>query len=80
MEEAFGSLNKLNLDQTINLIYLCFKWGAKKENQEVDFTADDVADWLEDDLGQFKDIGELMISQMSKIAESKNQPAPQRGA
>jgi hypothetical protein len=34
----------------INLIYACFKYGAKKEGQEVDFTADDIGDWLNDDV------------------------------
>lgn len=77
IDETFNSLDKLNLDQTVNLIYCCFKYGAKKEGLSVDFNADDVGDWLNDDLNKIGEITKLMISQMPK---SKNQKAPRLGA
>lgn len=77
IEQTFESLDKLSLDQTINLFYCCFKYGAKKEGLEVDFSADDVGDWLNDDLDKLGEIVELMKDQMPR---SKNRKAPRKGA
>jgi hypothetical protein len=73
--ETFLSLDKLNLDQLINLFYACFKYGAKKDGQEVDFTADDVGDWLNEDMDKITECMKL-IGEQSPV--SKNLKAPQK--
>lgn len=77
IDETFNSLDSLNLDQTVNLIYCCFKYGAKKEGLEVDFDPDAVGDWLNEDMDKVKEIIDLMVEQMPK---SKNRKAPRKGA
>ena len=71
--ETFSQLDRLNLDQMINLIYACFKYGAKKEGKDVDFTPDDVGDWLNDDMEK---ITECMNEIALQSPKSKNLKAP----
>ena len=73
VQETFNQMDKLNLDQMINLIFACFKYGERKEGKEVDFTADDVGDWLNDDMGK---IAECMTLIGEQTPTSKNQKAP----
>lgn len=76
LTDTFSRLDNLNLDQVINLFYCCFKYGAKKNGEEIDFTADDVGDWLNDDVDK---ISECMKEIELQSPRSKNLEAPKKG-
>ena len=45
----FASMQKLSAGNTIKLVYVGLLYGAKKDNQDIDFTIEDVGDWLDKD-------------------------------
>ena len=58
----------LSLHNAINLIYVGLKHGARKSKVEFNYTADDIADWIDDEgMDIFNEAMEIFGSQMAKI-------------
>ena len=76
VEDVLNKWDELDFKQLLTLVYCCFKYGAKYENQEVDFTQENVNDWIWDDMDKMVELKELILKGMPK---SKNLKAPQRG-
>ena len=58
----------LSLANAINLIYVGLKHGARKTKVEFNYTADDIADWIDDEgMEVFNEAMQLFGEQMAKI-------------
>lgn len=75
IEEALTGWDKLDFRQMLKIIYCSFKYGAKFEGQEVDFTQENVNDWIWEDMEKMNELKELIIKSMPK---PKNPKAPQK--
>ena len=60
--------DNISLSNAIDLIYVGLKHGARKSKEEFKYTADDVADWIDDDgMDVFNECMEIFSEQMAKI-------------
>lgn len=75
LEEILNNWDKIDLLGYLRLTYCCFKYGAKSEGQEIDFTQENVNDWIWEDMSKLDEIKEEIFKSMP----SKNPKAPQKG-
>lgn len=69
--------DNLTPDNVTMLIYAGLKHAAEREKLEVDFTIDDVGDWINEDIAVISKCMQLFRQQMPEL---KNQQAPVEGA
>jgi hypothetical protein len=78
---TLADLTKLGDDLTPDnitmLIYAGLKHATEREKQPVDFSVDDVGDWINDDITVISRVMQIFKQQMPQI---KNQQAPAEGA
>lgn len=75
IEDVLTNFDKLDFKQLLKLVYCSFKYGAKFDNQDVDFTQENVNDWIWDDMDKMGELRELIFKSMP---QSKNLKAPQK--
>lgn len=72
------SLENMNVDILTAFIYSGLCSGAKKSNQAIDFSRDDIYDWLDDFSGSIDSIVKVFTDSMPKSLTGKNVKAPSR--
>lgn len=76
IEQVLMNFDKLNFQQMLKIVYCSFKYGAKFEGQEIDFTQENVNDWIWEDMDKMGELKEVIFKSMPK---PKNLKAPQKG-
>mgnify|MGYP003131998122 CR=1 FL=1 len=71
--QELGSLGQnISLSSAIQLIYCGLKHGARRNKESFKFTADDVADWIDDEgMGVFNEAMEIFGGSLAKLNPSE---------
>ena len=64
-------MKNMGADKTLKLVYIGLLFGAKKEGDPVDFTVEDVGDWLDDNENIIPDTINIFIKSMPSAGKKK---------
>ena len=67
----------LDFNQLRWLVYVGLKQGATEHGQQVDFTLDDVGNWLNEDFGKFPEFVKEMSDTLPKMDEGEKKSTPE---
>jgi hypothetical protein len=57
----------------LSLIYVGLKYGARKEGEKVDFTVEDIGDWMDnEDVSKMHEFINLFVEQMPKAKKKES--------
>ena len=70
----------LSLSNAISLIYVGLKHGARKQNEDFNYTVDDIGDWI-DEAGMevFNECMEVFTQQMAKLNPEEEKKKKTKG-
>ena len=67
----FAGIKNLSAGNTIKLIYVGLSHGAKKENESVNFTIENVGDWMTEDVSIIMNVVEIFAKSMPDVGKKK---------
>jgi len=71
------SPENMSLQDILNLVYCGLKHGARKAGQKVDFTIDDVGDWLDEGRDLLAEVVKAFVeSQKNKYGQEESDEGP----